>query len=194
MLTSEERAYLLRLARKAVEIAARGENLPPLDLKTVPESLRAPGCAFVTLTIDGALRGCIGALEAYQPLAQDVFVHAYDAARNDYRFPPVTPAEVEKIEIEVSRLTPPVALEYTQPAALPSLLRPGIDGVILRDGSLRATFLPQVWEKLPAPADFLRALCQKMGAKPDLWERKVLQVSVYQVEAFDEGAYSESAA
>ncbi|GAB4496460.1 MAG: hypothetical protein OHK0052_06420 [Anaerolineales bacterium] len=187
MLTSEERAYLLRLARQAVEIAARGESLPPLALNTVPERLREPGCAFVTLTIQGELRGCIGALEAYQPLAEDVFAHAYDAARNDYRFPAVTPAEVARIQIEVSRLTTPVELHYTAPAELLSALRPGVDGVTLRDGSRRATFLPQVWEKLPAPADFLRALCQKMGAQPNLWERKILQVSTYQVEAFCEG-------
>lgn len=187
MLTSEERAYLLRLARQAVEIAARSENLPPLARTDVPEALRVPGCAFVTLTIENTLRGCIGALEAYQPLAEDVFAHAYDAACNDYRFPPVTPAEVPQIKIEVSRLTAPVELHYHTPAELLSALRPGIDGVTLRDGNRRATFLPQVWEKLPTHADFLRALCQKMGAQPNLWERKILQVSTYQVESFCEG-------
>jgi AmmeMemoRadiSam system protein A len=104
----------------------------------------------------------------------------------DYRFPNVRSEELSKIDIEVSRLTHPVLLEYTTPEDLLSKLRPGIDGVVLRDGARRATFLPQVWEKLPDPADFLDNLCYKMGAAPDLWRKKHLDVLVYQVEEFHE--------
>ena len=134
----------------------------------------------------GDLRGCIGALEAYQPLAEDVREHAVAAALNDYRFPPVQVAELNGISLEVSRLTAPVPLEYTSPEDLVAKLRPGVDGVILRDGGRRATFLPQVWEKLPDAENFLANLCHKMGASPDLWRRKHLEVLTYQVEEFHE--------
>jgi len=125
-------------------------------------------------------------LEPYQPLAEDVREHAVAAALQDYRFPNVGPEELTQIEIEVSRLTSPIPLAYTTPEDLLSKLRPGIDGVLLHDGSRRATFLPQVWDKLPDPADFLDNLCYKMGAPSDLWRKKHLDVSIYQVEEFHE--------
>ncbi len=112
--------------------------------------------------------------------------HAAAAAVEDYRFHPVRPAEVSRLHIEISRLTPPQPLAYDDPDQLPGLLRPGVDGVILRDGSARATFLPQVWEKLPGPEEFLAHLCQKMGAPGNLWRKKKLQVQIYQVEEFHE--------
>jgi AmmeMemoRadiSam system protein A len=185
-LTIEEQKILLQLARQSLESGVRGEKLPPLDLESMPPRLREDGVSFVTLTIGGNLRGCVGALEAFQPLAEDVREHALAAALQDFRFPNVGPEELPHIEIEVSRLTPPVPLEYTTPEDLLSKLRPGIDGVLLRDGSRRATFLPQVWEKLPDPAGFLENLCYKMGAAPDLWRKKHLDVSIYQVEEFHE--------
>lgn len=185
-LTPEEQKTLLRLAREAMEYAVRGKKLPPLDLASLSPRLREAGASFVTLTIEGQLRGCIGTLEAYQPLAEDVREHAIAAALQDPRFPPVSEDELSRIQIEVSRLTRPLPLEYTDTADLLSKLRPGVDGVILRDGFHRATFLPQVWEKIPDPAAFLHNLCLKMGASPDLWRRKHLDVMTYQVEEFHE--------
>lgn len=185
-LTSEEKQTLLRLARQALELGVRGEKLPPLGWESLSPTLRADGASFVTLTEGGNLRGCIGALEAYRPLAEDVREHAIAAALNDYRFPPVQTAELGAIQVEVSRLTAPVPLAYSSPEDLPAKLRPGVDGVVLRDGSRRATFLPQVWEKLPNAKEFLDNLCYKMGAAPDLWRRKRLNVLVYQVEEFHE--------
>jgi len=134
-------------------------------------------------------RGCIGALEPYQSLAQDVREHAVAAALEDPRFPPVNDRELGRINIEVSRLTRPVPLPYTDANDLLSRLRPHVDGVILRDSFRRATFLPQVWEKIPDPAEFLSNLCYKMGADPELWRRKHLEVLVYQVEEFHEAAH-----
>ncbi|MFZ5922265.1 MAG: AmmeMemoRadiSam system protein A [Chloroflexota bacterium] len=186
-LTPEEKDTLLRLARQAMEYAVRGQPLPDLDLPSLTPRLRANGAAFVTLTTAGGdLRGCIGALEAYQPLAEDVREHAVAAALNDFRFPPVQPEELERIEIEVSRLTAPRPLVYETPEELLAGLRPGVDGVVLRDGIRRATFLPQVWEKVPDPAAFLEHLCLKMGASPSLWRQKQLEVLTYQVEEFHE--------
>ncbi len=185
-LTPEERGILLRLAREALETAVRGGQRQPLEMDSLPPRLREQGASFVTLTIGGNLRGCIGALEPYQPLAEDVCEHAVAAALQDFRFPPVQSNELPHIEIEISRLTLPVPLDYTTPEDLLAKLRPGIDGVILRDGFRRATFLPQVWQKLPDPADFLDNLCYKMGASPRLWRQKHLEVLVYQVEEFHE--------
>jgi AmmeMemoRadiSam system protein A len=114
--------------------------------------------------------------------------HAVAAALEDPRFPPVKERELNTIEIEVSRLTPPIPLEYKDATDLLSKLRPHVDGVILRDAFRRATFLPQVWEKISDPAEFLDNLCYKMGANPDLWRRKHLDVLTYQVEEFRESA------
>ncbi|NWG34504.1 MAG: AmmeMemoRadiSam system protein A [Chloroflexi bacterium] len=185
-LTLEEQRTLLRMAREAMECAVRGEKLPPLKMGALTPSLRAPGASFVTLTMRGQLRGCIGALEARQPLAEDVREHAVAAALEDPRFPPVREEELSGIQIEISRLTPPIPLEYKDANDLLTKLRPHVDGVILRDGFHRATFLPQVWEKIPDPSEFLDNLCYKMGARGDLWRTKHPEVFVYQVEEFHE--------
>jgi len=185
-LTPEEKTTLLHLAREALETGVTGSPLPLIDEASLTPALRAEGASFVTLTVHGSLRGCIGALEPYQPLAEDVREHAVAAALQDYRFNPVQPGELGKIEIEVSRLTISVPLDYTDSADLLAKLNPGVDGVILWDGIHRATFLPQVWEKIPDPAEFLENLCYKMGAAPDAWRKKKLQVLVYHVEEFHE--------
>ena len=185
-LTAEEKQTLLRLAREALECGVRGEKLPPLDTQSLTQPLLEQGASFVTLTVRGQLRGCIGALEAYQPLADDVREHAIAAALEDPRFPPVREGELNGINIEVSRLTRPVPLEYKDANDLLSKLRPHVDGVILKDGFRRATFLPQVWEKLPDRAEFLDNLCYKMGARGDLWRVRHLEVLLYQVEEFHE--------
>ena len=185
-LTPEEKQILLKIARQALEAGVRGKPLPSLDQFALTPPLLADGASFVTLTTGGDLRGCIGALEPYQPLSADVREHAVAAALEDYRFPNVQASELDQIEIEVSRLTMPVPLKYTDSSDLLAKLRPGVDGVILRDSFRRATFLPQVWEKIPDKAEFLANLCYKMGAAPDTWQRKHLDVLVYQVEEFHE--------
>lgn len=185
-LTDGEKQTLLRFAREAMEVAVKGEKLPPLDIHALPPLLQQDGASFVTLTIDDELRGCIGALEAYQPLAADVQEHAISAALHDPRFPPVGKNELSRIRLEVSRLTAPRLLEYSSSEDLLKKLRPHVDGVILRDKIRRATFLPQVWEKVPDPSDFLGHLCQKMGVRATTWQEAKLQVYVYQVEEFHE--------
>jgi uncharacterized protein len=185
-LTDDEKRTLLELARQAMESGVHGQKLPALDLYPLPPRLQAIGASFVTLTIHGNLRGCVGALEPYQSLAEDVREHAIAAALQDFRFPAVCPEELAQIKLEISRLTLPIPLEYSSTENLLTKLRPGIDGVVLRDGSRRATFLPQVWEKLPDPGDFLDNLCYKMGAASNLWRKKHLEILVYQVEEFQE--------
>jgi len=185
-LSLEEQQTLLRLAREAMECGVRGKKLPPLDEESLSTHLREQGASFVTLTIRGELRGCIGALEAHQPLVHDVREHAVAAALEDPRFPPVREDELSRIQLEVSRLTRPLPLAYKDAADLLSKLRPHVDGVILRDGVRRATFLPQVWEKIPDAAEFLNNLCYKMGMNDNAWRTKHLDVLIYQVEEFHE--------
>lgn len=185
-LTDAEKKVLLHLAREAMQSGVMGNELPALDPSLITSNLKEAGASFVTLTINGELRGCIGTLEAYQPLVDDVREHAIAAALNDPRFPSVNQNELSRIKLEVSCLTIPQHLEYSSPDDLLQKLRPHVDGVILKDGYQRATFLPQVWEQIPDPVEFLERLCQKMGARPDRWRSASLQVFVYQVEEFHE--------
>ncbi len=183
-LTDDEKKYLLQVARSALEAyfgIPTQETLPPPTKKLLQD-----GATFVTLTIDGQLRGCIGTLEAYQPLVDDVREHALAAALQDYRFPPLTAEELPQVKIEISRLTKPVRLEYHHPLELAKKIRPGIDGVVLQWRGRRATFLPQVWEKIPSAEEFLDHLCMKMMVDPHLWRKTMLDVFVYQVEEFRE--------
>jgi len=187
-LPEKDRLFLLGLARRTIEAAVNRRPLPAWDEHELSAALTSSGASFVTLTIAGDLRGCIGSLEAHQSLVEDVREHAVQAALEDYRFPPVTAEEVDLLHIEISRLTAPVPLKYDQPGHLKDKLQPEVDGVILRDGFKRATFLPQVWRQLPDAEEFLSHLCLKMGASADLWRRKVLEVSIYHVEEFEESA------
>jgi len=185
-LDQAEQQMLLKIARQALECAVQGLPLPEINLDALPVALQENRASFVTLTIDDRLRGCIGTIDAYQPLALDVQEHAVAAGLQDFRFPKVQPAELPTIQIEVSALTPRSPLNYSGANDLISKLRPGVDGVILQDGPRKATFLPQVWEKLPKPVEFLSHLCMKMGAPGDAWRNKPLDVFIYQVQEFHE--------
>lgn len=185
-LTDSERSFLLSLARQSIKNYLNNLPLPELNLRDLSPNLREQGASFVTLTYKGYLRGCVGALEAYQSLAEDVREHAIAAAFQDYRFPPLQSQEIHDIKIEISYLTQPSPLIYDNPNELLEIIRPNIDGVVIRDGMRRATFLPQVWEKLPDPSEFLDQLCLKMGVPADFWHRKKLKVLTYQVEEFNE--------
>ena len=185
-LTQSEQNTLLLIARNAIESSVRGQKRSDISRFELSPSLKTEGASFVTFTKEGALRGCIGTLEAYQPLAVDVQEHAIAAALHDPRFPPVQPQECALIGIEISILTPKELLMYEGPQDLVDKIRPGIDGVVLQDGFRKATFLPQVWEKLHTQAEFLTHLCMKMGANGNLWRKKNLEVFLYQVQEFHE--------
>src|SRR5258708_3519918 len=161
-LTRAEKVQLLRLARQGLEAAVRGQAAPTLADQGRTPALQKPGCSFVTLTEQGELRGCIGGLIAEEPPWPAPQRRAGQAALHDYRFIPVTPDELPNIEIEVSVLTEPAPLEYATPEELLRRLRPHVDGVVLRQGLSRATFLPQVWENVPEPEQFLPLLRQKL--------------------------------
>lgn len=178
--SSTEEQALLRIARAALTAAVLGRAAPALDLATLPPALREPRACFVTLhCLDGSLRGCTGVLMARQSLAEEVSQTAVQTAFNDPRFAPVCPAELPEIVIELSVLTVPEPLAYETPAAIPDLLQPFEDGVILMVDGRRATFLPQVWERAPEPVMFLDLLCHKMGLPPGAWSRAGVQVYTY---------------
>ena len=181
-----ERNLALKLARQALEEWVHTNSLSKLELDRIPLRLRQIGATFVTLTINEQLRGCVGALEATLPLAEDVRQHAVAAACQDYRFSPVQIDELPLISIEVSCLTPLIKVDYESSNDLIKKLRPEIDGVVLKDGARRATFLPQVWVKIPDPKLFLDLLCEKLGAPAQYWRQKNLDVYTYQVEIFRE--------
>jgi AmmeMemoRadiSam system protein A len=142
------------------------------------------GASFVTLMAGGHLRGCIGSLEAYRPLHDDVPANALAAAFHDPRFAPLGSDELDAIRIEVSVLSTPVPMAFASEADALRKLRPGIDGVILEARDRRATFLPQVWADLPDPAIFIRHLKRKAGLWAEYWQD--IRLWRYTVTAFRE--------
>src|SRR5437764_6278800 len=154
---------LLAVARAAIEPNLFG------GAQTVDAPwLRHEGATFVTLTKDGALRGCIGSLEASRPLGTDVAENAIAAAFRDPRFPPVMPDEWPSVRLEISLLSPPKPMRFADEHDLLEQLRPGEDGVILECDGRRATYLPQVWESIPDKRLFMRELTRKAGLPDDV--------------------------
>lgn len=165
MVPEDSGAVLLPLARAA--IAGRlGLEAPVVP---APGWLDEPGACFVTLQLERRLRGCIGTIEPYRPLGEDTAENARAAAFHDPRFPPLTAAEFPVVELEVSVLSPLEPLAICGESDLLAQLRPGQDGVLLSAGSRRGTFLPQVWEQLPDPRQFLAHLKAKAGLPARAW-------------------------
>jgi uncharacterized protein len=185
-LDPDARQLLLGLARETLRRSAAGEDMPAPEGCGLPPPLRSSRGCFVTLTRQGVLRGCIGNLEPRWPLWQAVIENTRAAAIRDARFPAVAPSEVDGLRIEISLLTVPVRLPHDTPEALLLALRPGVDGVLLAGGARRATFLPQVWDKLPDPERFLDQLALKAGLASGDWRRPDAVVHTYQVEHFAE--------
>lgn len=179
-----EQKFLTKLARETVDMYVRDKKTPEVSNADLTDALKEVRGCFVTLNKDGNLRGCIGHIIPQRPLWECVVENAVNAASADPRFMPVTPDELDDIDIEVSVLTLPQDLEYDSPESLLAQLRPGIDGVVLRSGFLTSTFLPQVWGMFPSKESFLQALCQKQGSPSDCW--RSAKVSTYQAQVFRE--------
>ena len=180
-----DRGTLLALARQSIEHGLEHGRALELDPDTYPASLQAKRAAFVTLETHGALRGCIGHLEAIQPLVRDVAENAFAAAFRDPRFPPLPRRELEDLAIEISVLTPAQPLSFASEEDLLTLIEPGRDGLILETEVARGTFLPTVWESLPQPRDFLRHLKRKAGMTPDYWSDDI-RILRYRTESFSD--------
>lgn len=193
MLTDPQKKILLRLARQTIEEELGQQATDPVAEEDLDDpELRQRCGVFVTLKINEMLRGCIGSLLGLEPLTAGVRRNAINAALRDNRFPLLTVDELADVTIEISVLTPPQNLEYTDSIDLINRLQPGVDGVILKiPKGAGATFLPQVWEQLPEPETFLCQLCLKAGLPADTWQHGNLTVQTYQACHFNEQEFQE---
>ena len=185
-LTEAEGKYLLSEARKTIQASIAGEKDTAKEKVNLPAVFNEPRGTFVTLTIRSNLRGCIGHIIPQESLIEGIRVNAINAAFRDPRFRPLSMDEWKNVRIEISILTEPKPLAYSEGNDLLAKLRPGIDGVIIKKGFHQSTFLPQVWDQLPDKKAFLNHLCLKAGLDEDAWEKGDLDVSTYQVQAFEE--------
>jgi AmmeMemoRadiSam system protein A len=182
-LSAGDKKRLLGVAEWAIRSALREGRCPTVEPGRFPEIMQKNRASFVTLKHDGELRGCIGSLEAYRPMVADVTENACAAAFRDPRFPPLCAAELEGLTIEISLLTLPEPVSFDSEEELIAKLEPGRDGLILREGWRRGTFLPAVWESLPKAREFLAHLKLKAGLAPDYWSDSI-EIERYRTESF----------
>ncbi len=175
-----DNTLLLQITKDAIKSQFDGNDIDKNILLKKYPYLQEQGASFVTLTIDGTLRGCIGSLIAHRSLLDDLVQNAKAAAFEDPRFTPLNKEEFKKIHIEISLLSPPKKLPYETKEDLKNKIRPDIDGIILKDGFNQATFLPQVWEQLPSFELFFAHLCQKAGMSEQCLENHP-EIFIYQV-------------
>lgn len=180
-LSTQAQEILLNLAPKAIEYGLHHRTTMPVETQEYAEELQTTRAVFVTLTIDNELRGCIGTLEATNPLVCAVVKYAYAAAFSDPRFSPVTIADLKLLEIHISVLSNLEPLSFTSESDLLRQIRPGIDGLLLEEDYHRGTLLPSVWEDIPQKEEFLRRLKLKAGLSPNHWSN---QLSVKRYTAF----------
>ncbi len=177
----EERSVMLQTARDSIAQGLAQHHPTALDLSRYSKLLLEPGACFVTLHLGKHLRGCIGSLQAHQPLIADVALNAFNAAFGDPRFLPITETEFPKISLDISVLSAPKPMQFSSEADLISQLQPGIDGLIISDHGHRGTFLPSVWDQLPDPTTFLNHLKLKAGIPTNYWSN-TLTVQRYTTE------------
>ncbi len=189
-LSATDRRFLLALARRSVRSAVTAGPTSDVPASDVAPALTVPRGCFVTLTQQGALRGCIGHITAQMPLYRAIVENARSAAVRDPRFLPVAPREVDALEIEISVLTAPQPLAFKSPDDLLRQLQPHRDGVVLTIGGRGATYLPQVWEQLPDKVQFLNSLAEKAGCAPGAWRGPEVSIAIYHVESFKESDVS----
>jgi AmmeMemoRadiSam system protein A len=182
MFNTDKGTTLLHLARAAIgrELGFKSHDLPRSDW------LEQPGATFVTLSQQGELRGCIGSLEAYRPLRDDVCQNAVASAFCDPRFAPLSKQEFANVVIDVSLLSKPELIHQNSEEDALAQLTPGRDGVIIQLGSQRATYLPQVWAQFSEPREFIAHLKQKAGLPEDFWSKHI-KLSRYAVQKWHEG-------
>ena len=186
MLTEEQGKFLLATARKNIaSYFSEGHKLKRENGES-QDWLEEYGAVFVTLQLDGVLRGCIGSLTAYRTLYSDLISHSYNAAFEDSRFPPLAIEELESVKIEISVLSKRELVDYGSYDDLKLLIKPFYDGVYLIHGVHSATFLPQVWEQLPDFDLFFRHLCLKAGLSPEMMKTAHPQIEKYSVQQFKE--------
>jgi AmmeMemoRadiSam system protein A len=168
-LGEREQEILRQVAMGSIKHGFSHDRPLPVTPGSYPAPLEEPGAVFVTLERKGRLRGCIGSYQARRPLVEDVAENAFAAAFLDPRFRPLSPEELSGLDLHISLLTPPVPVQIESREELLAILHPGVDGLLLEDPPHRATFLPQVWDALPDPEEFLDQLFTKSGLPRGHW-------------------------
>lgn len=184
-LDADQRRLLLRIARDSLEYGLRHGRPGYPEPGSLPDNLCQPAACFVTLHKRGRLRGCIGSLEASEPLARAVAGSAFAAGFQDPRFPPLSAEELMQLDLEISILSPMQELAVSSEQDLLERLRPGIDGLLLEEGRRHAVYLPSVWSQLPEPATFVEQLKLKGGWPAEYWSEN-MRVSCFQTETMEE--------
>ncbi|BCG65754.1 MAG: hypothetical protein methR_P3609 [Methyloprofundus sp.] len=179
LLNKEQQQQLLAITKESIAYGLKHDQALSVNSHNYATELQVVRATFVTLEINGQLRGCIGMLEAVRPLVVDIVENAFAAAFKDPRFPPLSAAEYPQLEIHLSILGATEPMQFESEADLIAQIRPNIDGLIIQEGRQRGTFLPSVWEALPEPEAFLRHLKQKAGLPGNYWS-DTLMVSRYQ--------------
>lgn len=189
-LTLEQKSRLLAIARQSISSGLRTREPLLLDRTELVGALGQELGTFVTLRREDELHGCVGSIEPKGPLAQGVAVMAYHAAVRDSRFPPLGFAELEQINIEISVLSVPTPVECNSETELLASLQPGEDGLLLEDRGQRATFLPQVWDRLDDPSEFVQQLKQKAGWPMNYWSSSI-RAHRYRTISFEEATVAD---
>ena len=177
-LTADVAGLLVDVAWRAIHAGLADARRLAVRAAEYPEPVREFRATFVTLHRRGDLRGCMGTILPHRPLVEDVAHNAYSAAFGDPRFPPLEGHELDGLDLHLSVLSPLEAMAFRSEADLLGQIRPGLDGLLLEDGRHVGTFLPSVWESLPEPVAFWRALKRKAGLPADYWSAS-LRVSRY---------------
>jgi AmmeMemoRadiSam system protein B/AmmeMemoRadiSam system protein A len=184
-LADEHREILLDVARSSIERALEEGREVPISPEGHSERLQMLQASFVTLHVRGKLRGCMGSLEATEPLVVNVARNAYAAAFRDPRFSALTREEFPQLEIHLSLLSPPEELSFQSEAELIAQMRPGIDGLTLFEGAKRGTLLPSVWKSVGDAREFLMHLKRKTGLPANYWS-DTIRVERYTAESIGE--------
>ena len=172
-LNAQDKQVLMDIAQQSIQHGLLHATPLKVDASRYNHTLQTQCATFVTLELDHQLRGCIGTLNAYQPLIKDVAEHAFAAAFKDPRFLALNTSEAAKIDIHISVLTPATAMQCHSEDDLLQQLQVGVDGLILKEGSHQATFLPSVWETLPKARDFVQHLKIKAGLNKNYWSQDI---------------------
>ena len=190
--SEQQGRILILLARRAIlqkfGIELKKSQLTAMKDGLIDDSFQSNRGTFVTLTIENNLRGCIGNLTAKESILKSIEENAGHAAFHDHRFSPLKKNELDQIRIEISILTEPEPLSYNDASDLIAILKEKKCGVIIKKGSASATFLPQVWEQIPDPEEFLSHLCLKAGLTASAWQSENLDIMIYEVQCFMESS------
>jgi AmmeMemoRadiSam system protein A len=184
--SAEYKDFIVNLPRKSLSFYFKNKESYTPKTQDLSDNLKAEKATFVTITKNSKLRGCMGKIKATQPLYMDIIKNTYNASFNDPRFPSVTKQELANLHFEISILSTPKQLKYTDSSTLCSLLAQSKPGVILESKFNRATYLPQVWKQLETPEKFLSHLCVKAGLPSNYWEENKPSIKIYRVKRLSE--------